>query len=405
DQTLDDAEIFYALVGNLILLKVRPYQEKKYRYLVFNEKQKEVRRIDAIEDSCVLLPDGHGIMFARGYYLQSGEFKQFETELSDMAYNKRITSPNGEDFLYTFYNRDSGAYVLLSYNLISRTVETPIICSGFSLFENGEMAIFREDPEPQRHHVIQVWQTPYVGPSWQPEVQPKNYLFKVGNPELVSAMAECGEILTLLGKDDSYAGLYIDLVKRTGDILDSYFWLDREETFQLRTPVEEIRKAASAALAEFDKVAAIKKNTAAEVHRVLQKSDKVLQTLLTEQFTAIGQFITRLSDLRTLRGELISARELRYADVPTLDGREQEVAKAAEGLAQKTVEFLLEPEALTPVRERVEELNSAVPAMPKVTDAQKLEEEIAGAAKELDLLIETVSNLKIQDATETTRII
>ena len=27
DQVLDDAEIFYAIVGNLILLKIKPYQE------------------------------------------------------------------------------------------------------------------------------------------------------------------------------------------------------------------------------------------------------------------------------------------------------------------------------------------------------------------------------------------
>ncbi|MHA3774281.1 DNA repair ATPase [Verrucomicrobiota bacterium sgz303538] len=405
DQTLDDAEIFYASVGNLILLKIRPYQEKKFRYHVFNEKQKEVRRIDAIEDSCVLLPDGHGIIFARGYYLQSGEFKQFETELSDMVFYKRIPSPNGEDFLYSFYNRESGDYVLLSYNVISRTVETPIICGGFSLFENGEVALFRNESEPQKHHAIQMWQTPYVGPTWQPEVHPTNFLYKIGNPELVGAMAECGEILTLLGKDDSYAGLYLDLVKRTGDILDSYFWLDREEAFDLSAPLDEIRKAASSALAEFDKVVAIKKNTAAEIHRIISKTDKLLQALPREQFTAIGQFITRLGELRAVRGELISAKELRYADIPALEQREKDVAAAADTLAQSTVEFLLAPEALTPVRERVDTLNAAVPALPKVTDAQKLDEEISGAAKELDLLIETVSNLKIQDATETTRIV
>ena len=59
----------------------------------------------------------------------------------------------------------------------------------------------------------------------------------------------------------------------------------------------------------------------------------------------------------------------------------------------------------TPFRDRVEALKAAVPAMPKVTEAEKLEEEIDGAAKDLDLLVETVSNLKIKDATETTRVI
>jgi hypothetical protein len=113
DQTLDDAEIFYAIVGSLILLKIRPYQEKAFRYFVFNEKLKEVRRIDAIADACVLLPDDHGIIFSRGYYLQSGEFKLFETSLEEMVFYSRIASPNGEDTLFAFYNRESGTYVLL----------------------------------------------------------------------------------------------------------------------------------------------------------------------------------------------------------------------------------------------------------------------------------------------------
>jgi hypothetical protein len=93
DQTLDDAEIFYAVIGSLVLFKVRPYQEKIARHFVFNEKLKEVRRIDGMADACVLLPDDHGIIFAHGYYLQSGEFKLFDASLQEMAFYKRIASP------------------------------------------------------------------------------------------------------------------------------------------------------------------------------------------------------------------------------------------------------------------------------------------------------------------------
>src|SRR4029079_17352738 len=130
DQTLDDAEIHYAIIGSLVLLKIRPYQEQAFRYIVFNEKVKEARRIDSIAESCVRLPEAQGIIFARGYYLQSGEFKEFDTQLSDMRFYKRMASPNGEDCLFSFHNRESGDYVLLSYNRIARTVETPIVCGG-----------------------------------------------------------------------------------------------------------------------------------------------------------------------------------------------------------------------------------------------------------------------------------
>ena len=105
DQTLDDAEIYYASVGNIILLKIRPYQEKAFRYIVYNEKIQQARRLDSIEHACVLLPDDHGLIFPNGYYLQTGEQKTFETNFGNMLFERRIAAPNGEDFLYVFHKR------------------------------------------------------------------------------------------------------------------------------------------------------------------------------------------------------------------------------------------------------------------------------------------------------------
>ncbi|MEW6157664.1 MAG: DNA repair ATPase [Verrucomicrobiota bacterium] len=405
DQTLDDAEVFYSIVGSLVLLKIRPYAEKAFRYLVFNEKLKQVQRIDAIADSCVLLPSDQGILFSRGYYLQSGEFKLFETQLTEMMFYKRIAAPNGEDYLFAFYNRERGQYVLLSYNVIARTLETPIICGGFSLFENGEMAVFRATAEPQRHHVIQIWQTPFVGPGWQPEVQSESYLSKLGNPAIVRCMAECQEILTLSAKEDSYAGLYFDLVKKTGDVLDSYFWLDRPEVFGLKAPLVEISKAASAALAEFEKVSSLRRSAALEVARVTAKAADLLRGIANEKFTSLQQYVHRLRELRAMRGELVSTKDLRYADAAALAKSEEAVASSAAKLAEQTVEFLLQPDALNPFRDRAAAVTSAVPRLGKVTEAKALEEEMNAAGQELDLLIETLTNLSLRDATETTRIV
>ena len=77
DQTLDDAEIHYAICGNLILLKVRPFQEKKDRYFVFNDKIHTVHRLDGIRQACVMLPEDQGIIFSNGYYLQTGGDEDF----------------------------------------------------------------------------------------------------------------------------------------------------------------------------------------------------------------------------------------------------------------------------------------------------------------------------------------
>jgi hypothetical protein len=46
-----------------------------------------------------------------------------------------------------------------------------------------------------------------------------------------------------------------------------------------------------------------------------------------------------------------------------------------------------------------------MPALAKVTEAQEVEEALAKSSSELEMLTAIVSGLKIQDATETTRII
>ena len=51
-------------------------------------------------------------------------------------------------------------------------------------------------------------------PTTFPENQTDSLLFKIGNKEIVSGMAECSEVLQLIDKDDSYDGLYVDLGKK-----------------------------------------------------------------------------------------------------------------------------------------------------------------------------------------------
>ncbi|MEM1003642.1 MAG: DNA repair ATPase, partial [Bacteroidota bacterium] len=98
NQSLADAQIAYAQIGNLILLKICPYREEQFRYLIFNQVTEQVTRIDAIGQGCIQLPEDHGVMFPGGYYLKSGDYKLFEGEnFDDMQFLQQIKSPNGED--------------------------------------------------------------------------------------------------------------------------------------------------------------------------------------------------------------------------------------------------------------------------------------------------------------------
>ncbi len=405
DQTLDDAEIYYASVGNIVLLRIRPYQEANFRYIVYNEKLQQARRLDSIEDACVLLPDDHGLIFSNGYYLQTGEHKTFESGLKDMLFERRIASPNGEDFLYVFYNRMSGVYILLQYNLIEQKVDTPIICNGWTFFEGGELICFKGHDEPQKHHAIQVWQTPYVGEDYVPYTPSDSYLNKIGNKEIVRGMAECHEVLGLIEKDDSYANLYVDLVKMTGDVMDSYFWIDREETFNLKETLNDVKGAATSAVDEFEKVVRVKRNTAEQTKDVSNRTREILNAIHHKRFDQIGDFVTSLGELRTVRGDIISLRDLRYVDETLVESLEDDVTEQTETLARRCVDFLLQPASLQPYEDKVVAEKSRIDDLTKVTDAKQLEENIAASAGELEMLIDIVSNLKIDDATQRTTII
>lgn len=406
DQTLDDAEILYAVPGkNIILLKIRPYQEEDFRYFIFNDKVNEVSRVDEIAHSCVLLPDGHGIIFSKGYYLETGEIKLFESELTDMLFESKLSSTNGEDFLYVFYNRLSGDYILLSYNLIEQKVENPILCNGYSIFDMGEIIIFKTKDEATKHHAIQIWQTPYVKTELAAVQQTDSALYKIGNADIVRCMSECHEISRLLIKEDTYAELYMDIVKKSIDVNDSYFWIDYEETFNLKEIIEKISQEAKSAIDEFEKVIKLKRTAKSETNRIREKVNKVVSAIDYAELNDVNVFVRSLAELRTVRGEIISLKDVRYVDLPEIEHLEEDVKDQTDKLSRLCVEFFMGDDALVPYESRIKDLDSSIESVEKVTDADSISENIKSTFIELDMLIDIVENLKIEDSTVTTKII
>ena len=405
DQQLDDAEIHYAIAGNLILLRVLPYQEKQPRHLVFNERSQEVTRVDTIADSCVLLPDDHGILFPDGYALQTGEVKRFPLASAGMRFEKRIASANGEDTLFVFHQQERGEYLLLAYNLIAQSIETPAACCGYSLFATGELLFFQCDEEPRKHHVIQIWRTPFIADAGHGQGQTDSFLGKIGNAEIVRCMAECRGVLTLLGKQDTFSGLYVELARATGDIADSYFWVDREEAQRLKETLLEIKATAEAALGEFEKVRRMRKSARDQTEALRARADKAVSFASSSEPDNILEFVSQLTTLRELRGQIIALKDVRYADAAEVARMDEVVATGADKLSERCVAFLLRPEALDPYRKRIEEQKALVAGVRKVTEADDITAALEKTGAELEMLITIVSGLKIRDATETTRIV
>ncbi len=405
DQTLDDAEVFYSVVGNIILLKIRPFKEEEFRYFVYNEKIQRAMRLDALRDSCILLPEDHGLIFSNGYYLQTGEYKTFETQVTGLLFERKIAAPNGEDFLYVFYNREHGTYVLLMYNMIEQHVATPIICHGFSLFGNGQLVYFKSEGAPQKHHVLQIWQTPYLATEAPPTVATDSYLFKIGNRDIVRGMAECHEIIALIGQDESFADLYLDLVNKAGDVLDSYFWINNDQAQNLGEVLTEIRETSLAAVDEYEKVKRIRSNTAQQTQETTQSAHDIISQANRRMYRNIDEYVDSLSNLRRVRGHVVALRDLKYADVPAIDSLEQEIQQNSDRLSRNCVQFLMRDDALNPYVIRVQQQAAQIDSQETVAQSRKLGDELAAGAKELEMLIDIVSNLKIDDATQRTQII
>ncbi len=405
EQVLEDAEINYAIVENLIFLKMRPYKEETARFIIYNDKIKEATRVDAIEKCCALLPDDHGVIFPQGMYLQTGEVRLFNLELDDMMFEKRIASPNGEDFLYVFYNQIAGTYLLLSYNLIEQTINKPIVCNGYSLFSNGELCFFKAEEEAHNHHAIQIWTTPFMADNLASLDSSENFLTKVGNKEVVRAMAECKEVIKLVEKEDSYEGLYVDLVRKSTDILDSYYWLNKEEVFHLEVPLSDIQKSANNAIEEFEKVVKLKKASSEALSEVEEAYDDLIKGIKRSTNDNIDKFVELLVQLRTIRGNVISLKDKRYIDLKRIETIDKNLENQGNILSENCVKFLLKPEALQPYSKKVEEVKNEVENLKKVVDANTAEENIEKISSELEMLIDIVSNLKIDDPTQTTKII
>lgn len=404
DQQLDDAAYYYADLGNLIAIKIKPYQED-FRAYIFNVRTRQVVPIPTLLNAGVLLPDNQGVIFPNGYYLQNGEYKIFESDITELEFVRSIASPNGEDFLYIFYQKTTNTYVLMSYNMIVQQVETPIICNGFTVFNDGTLVYFRSENEAIRHHQVQIWQTPYTATLRENAAMSNNVLYKIGNKDIVSAMSESQEVIQLLQKEDSYEDLYEDIHKRTNDIIDAYFWLKDEATFDLAAPLIQIRDIASTAIDEFAKVQAQRQHAKDTLTAMQKRVDQLVIDVKNATITSLDQLVELLVSIRSMQGAVIDLLNVRYIDTKTVNELKETLQQYNSSLSQDTIQFLLKEEALAPYETKVAEQKKAAASVTKVIDAQPVEEEVKQIASGLEMLIDILNSLKIDDTTQTTRIV
>lgn len=405
-QSLDDADIAYALVGNLILLKIRPYREEQWRYLIFNTLTQEVIRVDQIGNSCIQLPENHGVIFPGGYYLESGDHKTFDDDNSKFRFRRVIRSPNGEDVLFVFYEPESGLFGLFGYNLIQKALQNPIYGNGYARSEDGTITIFSAEREPTRVHPMQIWQTPYVSAEYASKTPASQTFYgRIGNHELVRGISDFYSIARMITNQSVSLRLYDELSVAAKKIFDNYYWVSDKETQPIAQVMREIAGTAELVIDEFEKVESIRQQSAKAMLEAEAEQTNIVQTIQPDNWTLVEEYVTALGQLRRQRGRLVTIREYRYIDTERIGELDHQLFELMGDLSERTITFLADEKSLLPYLDKITQLNDDVEAATTNAVLAPVIATIEETADGLDLLSELMGTLKVQDATIRTQIV
>ncbi|XKM13508.1 DNA repair ATPase [Orbaceae bacterium ac157xtp] len=407
NQSINDAKIEYAQVGSLILLKVLPYREESWRYLVYNTLTQKVQRIDAIGQACIQLPEDHGIIFPGGYYLQNGEYKTFEQSMSGMRFRRIRRSPNGEDVLYIFYDPNSGRLALFNYNMIERKLNNPILGHGYAVFEDGRMVVFEgENSEPTRVHPMQIWQTPFYSDEFAAQ-QPNNgsFLGKIGNAELVRGISDLYFIAREIENQSVSSQLYSKLSEDTKRLFDSYFWLNDDKHLSFVPTLRNISQTSELVLDEYEKVESIRRQSDSAMREAISTQKELLAKLYPDSWQETDEFVNALYAIKMQLGQLVTLRGYRYIDLNQIDKMENELKERQSVVSLATAQFLASEKALQPFLFKIDELEKQIT---NATVAVQLAESAKMAdqmSSDLDMLSQLIASLKFDDITLQTNIV
>ncbi|GGS81123.1 DNA repair ATPase [Nonomuraea spiralis] len=403
-QSLADADVEYARVGPLVLMRIRPYKEPDWRHLVFNTRTKAVTRLDGIGQSCQRLPEDQGLIFPGGYYLATGISKTFDTDVTDLEFERVVRSPNGEDVLYVFHARGDGRSLLLPYNVIRKEVANPIVCHGYSLFDDGTMVVFRAlSEEPTRVHPMQVWQTPYVSDTYA-AAQPAGTgpLERIGNAELVRGISDCLSVARMVEEMAASAATFEALIAACTRAADSYHWLGEHG---LAEPLADVRATAEQVLDEYENVEELTRQAAGTLAAAAEETTHLVRQAAADTPATADAWVTTLAGLRRQQGRLVTLRDVRHLDLTRLDELSAAVTGELAATGRRAVAFLEGADAFTAYHAAVERLAADAAAIATVAEAAPVAERLAEQAEGLEVVTEVVGSLDIADATVRTSIL
>ncbi|MEU8539791.1 DNA repair ATPase [Streptomyces sp. NPDC048717] len=442
-QALADAEVAYAAVGPLLLVRVRPYKEETVRHLVFHTLTGETVRLDGLGQACLRLPDDRGVVFPGGYCLADGTVRTFDTDTTGLVYDGSVASPHGEDVLYTFRSPDDGRGLLLPYNRVRETSPRPVTGRGHALLDDGTMVVLRAGgTEAGRVHTAQVWRTPFTADTYaahpagaEAGTEADGPLVRIGNADLVRGISDCLAIARLATETTpaapapASASASADPAEATGPTgaagaagagsgqayealaaacaraADLHHWLGDPGTGDLAAPLDAVRVTAAQVLAEFETVTALAGRAADALAEAERDLTRLVRQVRGESPATAGEWISRLTALRRAQGRLLTVRELRYADTDAVDALARRTDDDLASAAQRAVAFLRRDDAFTEQAAEADRLTDAAAGAGTVAETRALGERVDEHTAGLRTLSEVVAGLDIADATVRTGIL
>ncbi len=406
-QALADAEIYFAVLKHQIVLKIKPYREPDFRYLLYNKRLRSVQRIDELGLSAAQLPEDHGLVFPGGYALESGDTKRFSEigqDFSRFRLKRVLKAPNGEDVLYVFYAEQAGEYALLPYNLIDRAAGTPIFGSGYARFADGRILVFvPESGEAARLHTMQLWRTPFADADFDSDrgndktkKQPQNLLSRTGNATLVRALADL-RLLVQIASDAKTLADYERLLKLGQKCADGYTWLAEPEAFALQADVLALSRTGKAALEAFAQLDALKQRAAQEINRVATSTRELLSKVAGFLWQKPDDFTEAIRSLKRKRGDVLSLSELPHVDKALLLPIEQQLKDEQLRVGERAIKFFSEPAAFQSLQTGLQKAGTELQSAKSSVALKPIEASLDELAESLEGLTELITGFEQSD--------
>ena len=401
-QSLENASFAYHQVESLFLIKVQPYKESAYYFIVDTITDTAIEA-DGLGYSGVMLPENAGIIYSNGYYLKDGGFKKYD-HLDNAAYHyETVKSPNGEDYMYVFYSLKNNTYYLYNYSIVSKEIDAPIIANGYVSFDNGSLLISKNDEKNAygKIHDIQVWKTSFYSDEYYSSLVKKtveNRISKIGNSELVKAIGSLNTIVNFIHNKEVSVSVYDSIIAMIDQANDGYHWLKEFSDLKIVEKLKEVKESAYLVIQEFKKVEELKSFAEQKINKV----EKDFSSLNNETYIKnddLAHLMQLIIKINAFIGELSSIKNERYIDVSKINTLNDKAEERRVFVNNKIVELLAQDKTYNELEKSIENTQKEIEKESKYKPLKEINAGIDKLAEQLSVINQEIGTLEFQDTT------